>query len=360
MGRLTRGQIQERNRARVLAAAREEFLERGFRDAKVDAIAERAELTRGAVYSNFSGKRALYFGVLADLAERAPALPHQQPGLTPADALSTLARAWLARLPLATDEPLGSSRLGIDLITEVLSDERIRSAWAQLMSLDAILLGLALERLQPARGRRRRLVPVAEMALTLLHGSGQMAAAAPGFSDEFNVVIACRHLADLDLDSGWLDVPFLTKSSPVDRAWAPPPALDLVTAEPADLGSDQVVAVLGLNRLSAVEEAVRAGPHGLQVTCVAVSGEPGELRPLARLAVAEVCHCIRQAFPRRAWPLLQVVSDERGTMAAAAGVTAPGNDTEVAVRVTGGRVAAFAEGRGACHAIASFGQPKGE
>jgi hypothetical protein len=136
--------------------------------------------------------------------------------------------------------------------------------------------------------------------------------------------------------------------------------LDLVTAEPADLGSDQVVAVLGLNRLSAVEEAVRAGPHGLQVTCVAVSGEPGELRPLARLAVAEVCHCIRQAFPRRAWPLIQVVSDERGVLAAAAGVTAPGNDTEAAVRISGGRVAAFAEGRGACHAIASFGQPKGE
>jgi AcrR family transcriptional regulator len=356
MGRLTRGQIQERNRARVLAAAREEFLERGFRDAKVDGIAERAELTRGAVYSNFSGKRALYFGVLADLAEREPARPRQEPGLTPADALGTLARAWLARLPLATDEPLGSSRLGIDLITEVFSDERIRSAWAQLMSLDAILLGLALERLQPARGRRRRLVPVAQIALTLLHGSGAMASAAPGFSDEFNVVIACKHLAELDLDGGWLDVPFLTKASPVDRPWAPPPSLDLVTAEPADLLGDQVVAVLGLNRLSAVEEAVRAGSDGLQVTCVAVSGEPGELRPLARLAVAEVCHCIRQAFPRRAWPLLQVVSDEQGGLAAAGGVTTAGNDTEVAIRVAGGRVTAFAEGRGACHAIASFGQ----
>jgi AcrR family transcriptional regulator len=357
MGRLTREQIQERNRAKVLAAAQAEFLERGFRDAKVDAIAERAELTRGAVYSNFSGKRALYFGVLADLAERAPALPRREPGLTEADALGTLARAWLARLPLATDEPLGSSRLGIDLITEVLSDDRIRSAWAQLMSLDAILLGLALERLQPGRGRRRRrLVPVAETALTLLHGSGQMAAAAPGFSDEFNVVIACKHLAALDLDGGWLDVPFLTKASPVDRPWAPPPALDLVTAEPADLLGDQVVAVLGLNRLSAVEEAVRAGSDGLLVTCVAVSGEPGELRPLARLAVAEVCHCIRQAFPRRAWPPIQVVSDERGALAAAGGVTTAGNDTEVAIRVAGGRVTAFAEGRGACQAIASFGQ----
>ncbi|MGH3397592.1 MAG: TetR family transcriptional regulator, partial [Streptosporangiaceae bacterium] len=71
MSRLTRAQAQERNRARVLAAARQEFTERGFRDAKVDSIAERAELTRGAVYSNFPGKRALYFTILAQDAERA-------------------------------------------------------------------------------------------------------------------------------------------------------------------------------------------------------------------------------------------------------------------------------------------------
>src|SRR5690242_16645937 len=65
-----RAEMQERNRAAVLAAARAEFVERGFRDAKVDVIAARAGLTRGAVYSNFPGKRALYFAVLAGLAER--------------------------------------------------------------------------------------------------------------------------------------------------------------------------------------------------------------------------------------------------------------------------------------------------
>src|SRR5690349_16149867 len=60
-----RAEMQERNRAAVLAAARGEFAEQGFRDAKVDVIAARAGLTRGAVYSNFPGKRALYFAVLA-------------------------------------------------------------------------------------------------------------------------------------------------------------------------------------------------------------------------------------------------------------------------------------------------------
>ncbi|MER6799968.1 helix-turn-helix domain-containing protein, partial [Amycolatopsis mediterranei] len=64
MARLSRAETQERNRAKVLTAARDEFARRGFREAKIDVIAERAELTRGAVYSNFPGKRALYFAVL--------------------------------------------------------------------------------------------------------------------------------------------------------------------------------------------------------------------------------------------------------------------------------------------------------
>src|SRR4029450_31098 len=68
-----RAEMQERNRAAVLAAARAEVVERGFRDAKVDVIAARAGLTRGAVYSNFPGKRALYFAVLATDAVSAAA-----------------------------------------------------------------------------------------------------------------------------------------------------------------------------------------------------------------------------------------------------------------------------------------------
>ncbi|MGW2197653.1 TetR family transcriptional regulator, partial [Streptosporangium sp. NPDC001682] len=71
MVRLTRVQQQERTRRSVLAAAREEFTEHGYALAKVDRIAERAELTRGAVYSNFPSKRALYLAVLIDMVENA-------------------------------------------------------------------------------------------------------------------------------------------------------------------------------------------------------------------------------------------------------------------------------------------------
>jgi len=48
-----------------------------------------------------------------------------------------------------------------------------------------------------------------------------------------------------------------------------------------------------------------------------------------------------------------VVLDTRGAVATAAGVTAVGDVTEIAVRVAAGRIVGRADGRGACHAAAS-------
>ncbi|MCG5211684.1 TetR/AcrR family transcriptional regulator [Streptosporangium sp. KLBMP 9127] len=352
MARLTRVEMRERNRVKVMDAARDEFAERGFRDAKIDDIAERAELTRGAVYSNFPGKRALYFTVLAERAEQAVAEPGPEPGRTAGEALGAFARAWVARLPLAVDNRYGPARLAVDLMPEIMAEERFRLPFAQLMKLDAILLGLALERLSPPATPGGRLVRVAEAALTLLHGASQMAAAAPGFVEPFNVVSACERLADLDLGDRWEDTPWITRARAVRESWSAPPLVDAVRGGPARLAGDGVVAVLGLHRLEAVEEAVRAAP-GAEVTAVLVTGDPQELAPLARLVVADLCGCLRQAFPPSAWPGVRVVFDEWGVAAAAAGVPAVGDATEVAVRIEEGRVVSRAEGRGACHAIAS-------
>ena len=340
--------MQEHNRARVLAAAREEFGERGFRDAKIDSIAERAGLTRGAVYSNFPGKRALYFAVLA---ESAPISDSVDPGQTPRAALSAFARAWAARLPLATDERRhGPDRIGMDLLPEILAEEPTRRTFAGLLKLDALLLALALERLAP--GPRR--VRVAESVLTTLHGMSQLAAAAPGFTDPFDIALACEHLADLGLDDTWAPphLAWISPARPVDERWSPPAATDAVRGVPARLTGDGVVVVLGLHRLNAAEEAVRAAPPGSEVTAVLVTGDPAELGPLARLAIAEVCDALRQAFPTSTWPRLQVVHDDAAVLAAATGVTAVSNATELAVHVKAGRIVARAEGRGAGHAAA--------
>ncbi|WP_017573477.1 TetR/AcrR family transcriptional regulator [Nocardiopsis halotolerans] len=351
MARLTRAERQARNRARVLSAARDEFAEHGFRDAKVDRIAERADLTRGAVYSNFPGKRALYFSVLADTAEHAAEGPRPEPGRTAHTALSALAHAWASRLPV-TGEPL---RTGAGLTPEVLADEPTRNAFAQLMRLNAVLLSLSLEALEPPPepgGRRTR---VAETVLTTLYGAGQMADVAPGFVDPFNVVRACERLADLDLADVWRPphLPHVSPARSADEDWSPPEAFDAVRRRAVSLAEDGIVAVLGTHRLEAAEEALRSAPAGAAVTVVVVTGDPDELTPLARLAVADLCGCLRQAFPEYAWPRLRVVFDESGEIAAAVGVPVVDDTTETAVRVADGRITARSDARGAGHAVAS-------
>ncbi|WP_351236068.1 TetR/AcrR family transcriptional regulator [Streptomyces sp. NPDC002133] len=376
MARLTRAETQERTRARVLAAARDEFAQSGFRAARIDDIAERAELTRGAVYSNFPGKRALYFAVLADLAEHGPATarPAAQPGHSAPEALGSLARAWVARLPqpgLGTstgadssagagdvaDERGGTARLGVDLIPEVMADARLRGPYLQLLRLDALLLALALERVHPLErtpgAPPRRSVRMAETVLTTLHGASRMAAAAPGFIEPFDVISACEQLAGLELSDWWAPPTAVPPARRTDDPWAPHEATDLVTGRPAPLTSDGVVAVLGPHRLSAVEEAVRTAPPGTDVTAVLVAPEPHEAAPLARLVVAELTSCLREAFPQWAWPRLRVVCDPSGALAAAAGVPGISETTEAAVGIGAGRILARAEGSGACHAVAA-------
>ncbi|KXK62517.1 TetR family transcriptional regulator [Micromonospora rosaria] len=353
MARLTRAQLQQRNRARVLAAARQVFTEQGFRDARIDDIAERAELTRGAVYSNFPGKRALYFAVLAADAQEVPEPPRPPATATAGEVLAEFARAWLSRLPLAVDEQADGARLGRDLMPEILADEATRVPYAELTRLSAVLLGLALEPFGRPGARAARRVRTAETALTLLHGAGQVAAAAPGFGDPFDVVRACAHLADLDLDDRWAPphLPYVPRARPADDPWRPPAATDLLREVPARLDADGVVTVLGLHRLGAVEEAVRAAPAAV-VTAVLVTGQAAELLPLARLTLVELRTCLRRSVPPDAWPRVRVVCDESGAVAAAAGVPAVSDATEAAVRVRGGRIVARADGHGAAHAAA--------
>lgn len=338
MVRLTRVEQQERNRAAVLAAAREEFGERGYADAKIDRIAERASLTRGAVYSNFPSKRALYLAVLLDSPPPAGTVS-ANPGL------AEFARVWLERLPLSGD---AGGHLRARSLAGVFDDEQGRAVLAEVTRLEATLLGLVLE----SPGTRR--VRLAELVLTLLSGAGHLAETAPGFGDPFDLIRACEHLAGLDLDDTWAP-PHLAFSQPAQGTsdgWAAPADLpDLLTGDPAGVGGDGVVVVLGVRRLSAAEEAVRAARPGEQVTVAVVTGDPAELGRLVRLRIGDLAGCVRRVFGPDVWPGLRVVVDEHATIAAAAGVRDT-DDTEAALRIRAGVVVARAAGRGSAHAVA--------
>lgn len=54
----------EQSRAGILAAATDEFAERGFEGARLDAIAQRTSTTRAMIYYYFGDREALYLAVL--------------------------------------------------------------------------------------------------------------------------------------------------------------------------------------------------------------------------------------------------------------------------------------------------------
>ncbi|MEU7837323.1 MULTISPECIES: helix-turn-helix domain-containing protein [unclassified Nonomuraea] len=367
MVRLTRAQQQERTRAAVLAAARAEFGERGYADAKVDRIAERAELTRGAVYSNFPSKRALYLAVLVGSIEHsdapddsiahadAPEAP-SPPGL--AEAMGAFARGWLERLPLAGDTPADGS-LRLRSLAGVFDDEPGRTALAQVTRLEALLLALALESRPP---HHTRCVRLAELVLTLLNGAGHLADTAPGFADPFDVARACEHLAGLDLADTWNPphLPFVAPARSVQERWEPPAELpDQITGRRAGFGADGVLVVLGAGRLEAAEEAVRAARPGDQITVAVVTDDPAEIGRLVRLRVGDLTGCLRRVFGPEARPGLRLVLDDHATLASAVGLPDIGDATEAAVRVQAGEIIARARGRGAAHAVATATSPDG-
>ncbi|MGI5202366.1 TetR/AcrR family transcriptional regulator [Spirillospora sp. CA-108201] len=352
MVRLTRVQQQARTRAAVLAAAVEEFAEHGFAGAKVDRIADRAELTRGAVYSNFASKQALYLAVLLDRVQRSAADGEDPVGeLDLTDAAEAFARVRLERLPLA-GETTGSGRPATWSLTGVFDDAAGRSAMAELARLEGLLLALALESCRTNAGRRVRL---AELILTLLHGAGHLAETAPGFSDPFDVARACRHLAELDADDAWNPphLPYIAAPRLCLDSWTPPgESTDAITGRPVGFDDDGVIVVLGTGRLSAAEEAVRAVRAGEPVTVALVTDDPAEIGALVRLRITGLAVCLRRAFGSALRLPMRLVLDERAALATAVGAGTAEN-TEVGVRVRGGKIIARAQGRGAGHAAAT-------
>ncbi|MBB4192859.1 AcrR family transcriptional regulator [Rhizobium aethiopicum] len=70
-----RSQTMEENRAKLIAAARKAFAEKGYAAASMDELTAEAGLTRGALYHNFGDKRGLLAAVVdkidTEMASRA-------------------------------------------------------------------------------------------------------------------------------------------------------------------------------------------------------------------------------------------------------------------------------------------------
>jgi len=162
--RRTQAERSATTRAALLAAGRELFAGHGYADAGREDIAERAGVTRGALYHHFANKRDLFFAVVEDvereLTER------------------------VAQAAMTVPDPLEMLRVGCDAFLDAALDPAVRRillidapavlGWQAWRELDERFgLGLVKEVLEQAmaaaRIERQPVDPLAHMLLAAVN-----------------------------------------------------------------------------------------------------------------------------------------------------------------------------------------------
>jgi AcrR family transcriptional regulator len=115
------GGKRERTRAALIAATLAVVEEKGFGGASLDAIAAKAGMTKGAIYSNFAGKAEL---MMAAMAAKGLSLQPTEPwGGTVREGLYGIARQVAAMIRRAQ----GDARFAVEFELHAIGDAELRA-----------------------------------------------------------------------------------------------------------------------------------------------------------------------------------------------------------------------------------------
>jgi AcrR family transcriptional regulator len=150
--RLTRAEQRAKTREALLVAAGRVFVEHGFADASVEAIAAAAGYTRGAFYSNFASKEQIFLELLQEqIISRYVEIARR--GADPAERLS--ARELGAAAAAVQRHPDGEwmFRLWLELLVRAGRDEELRKLAAGFWTATRTFGAQAIEAAYRAAGR---------------------------------------------------------------------------------------------------------------------------------------------------------------------------------------------------------------
>jgi AcrR family transcriptional regulator len=103
--RKPKGDKRDRTRARLLEAARAIVREKGYARTTLEAVAQRAGMTTGAIYGNFKNRDELFIAL--GQTYWAPVTPRVKPDATFAEVMQAMAEATLAAIPERTTAAVG-------------------------------------------------------------------------------------------------------------------------------------------------------------------------------------------------------------------------------------------------------------
>jgi AcrR family transcriptional regulator len=171
--RLRREESQAQTRARLLEAAGQVFARKGYAGASVDAVAEEAGYSKGAVYSNFTGKEAIFLELmrehktreLRDIETVISRLTASRAGSS--EVIATMYR-WLETM----DSDLDWSLLAVELQLHARRNADFAEHHDALNAQHRARLGVLIARLFAAAGKTLPADPaqVASMVIALAQG----------------------------------------------------------------------------------------------------------------------------------------------------------------------------------------------
>ena len=114
----------EVSRGEILDAALACFTAHGYHETSIDEIADRAGLSKGAIYWHFAGKRELFLALVDRAQEPVEALAQS---VAEAPDLRSALRALFARIPDYIEEQLPFVRLSFEYLSQSAHDPGIRA-----------------------------------------------------------------------------------------------------------------------------------------------------------------------------------------------------------------------------------------
>jgi AcrR family transcriptional regulator len=186
----TQGERRAETRQRLLDAAADLFAARGVEASSVDAIAERAERTSGAIYDHFGGKEGILFALLEGWVDDVAAVITAE--LVAADTLDDrLAALWrnISHPPTGDDRWI---RLEHELWSYAARNERAREHLARRYGVAAESIDEAVAEWAADDGRPGPGHPVGAAVIGVLIGLDMMHRIDPSAIDDRTAVATLR------------------------------------------------------------------------------------------------------------------------------------------------------------------------
>lgn len=127
--RMTRDEAKAQTRRALLEAAADQFARHGFNGVSIDAVAEAAGYTKGAVYAHFSNKDDLYLALLDEhLSDEAPGATAQLESGAP---IASFADELEDALPGQIESTRDWGSLTLEFILHSMRDDTVRGRLAE-------------------------------------------------------------------------------------------------------------------------------------------------------------------------------------------------------------------------------------